>query len=380
MTPFAVSAPTRSLFGRGTRAEAADAVAAMGRRVVLVRGRALAWVDELHAALTDRGCTVETVWSRGEPDLGAVRQGVAAARDHAAECIVAAGGGAVIDLGKAIAGLAPGTGDAADYLPTGGPAPRPIPDPLPMAAIPTTAGTGAEATRNAVIGLPDSGTKVSLRDARLVPDLALVDPALTDGAPGGLTLASGLDAITQLIESYLTHRATPVTDALARSALPPALAALTRLMRTEDPDARDDMARASYLSGLALANSGLGVVHGLASVIGGRGGAHGAICGRLLPAALEGNAAALRAAGQSTARIEEIDALLARHLGGLQDSGSAALRRFIDDHGLPGLDALNLPEEDKPQVAERALSASSTAANPVALTQDDIAAILQQTA
>ncbi|WP_084864124.1 iron-containing alcohol dehydrogenase [Salibaculum halophilum] len=380
MTPFAVSAPARSLFGRGTRAEAPDAVAAMGRRVVLVRGRAVAWVDALHAALTDRGCTVETVWSRGEPDLDAVRQGVAAARDHAADSIVAAGGGAVIDLGKAIAGLAPGAGDAADYLPTGGPAPRPMPDPLPMAAIPTTAGTGAEATRNAVIGLPDSRTKVSLRDARLVPDLALVDPALTDGAPRALTLASGLDAITQLIESYLTHRATPVTDALARSALPPALAALETLARTEDPEARDDMARASYLSGLALANSGLGVVHGLASVIGGRGGAHGAICGRLLPAALEGNAAALRAGGQSTARIAEIDALLARHLGAPQDSGSAALRRFIDDHGLPGLDALNLPEEDKPQVAQRALSASSTAANPVALTQEDIAAILQQTA
>lgn len=367
------------LFGRGTRDEAAGRVSAMGRRVLLVRGRSVPWVDSLHDALTAQVCAVESVVSTGEPDLESVRQGVATARAHAADCVVAAGGGAVIDLGKAIAGLTPSAGDPADYLPSGGKAAGQIADPLLMAAIPTTAGTGAEATRNAVIGVPETGAKISLRDPRLVPALALVDPALTDGAPRSLTLASGLDAITQLMESYLSCRATPITDALARSSLSPALAALARLMRAEDAAARDDLARASYLSGLALANSGLGVVHGLASVIGGRGGAHGAICGRLLPAALEINAAALRTRRLPTSRVDELDTILRQHLGHDTGTGSAALRRFIDHHGLPSLAELNLPEQHKPEMARLALSASSTQANPVSLTEDEIAAILRET-
>jgi alcohol dehydrogenase class IV len=379
MTAFGLTAPQGTLFGRGTRDAAAGRLAAIGRRVVLVRGRAVAWVDDLHDALIGQDCTVETVVSRGEPDLDAVRQGVAAARAHSADCVVAVGGGAVIDLGKAIAGLCPSAGDVADYLPSDGTPARQIADPLSMVAIPTTAGTGAEATRNAVIGVPQDRAKISLRDVRLVPDLAIVDPALTDGAPRGLTLASGLDAITQLIESALSCRATPITDALTRAALPPAVAALEILMRAEDPAARDDMARASYLSGLALANSGLGVVHGLASIIGGRGGAHGAICGRLLPAALEGNMAALRARCLATTRISEIDALLSQQLGDGQQDGRKALCGFVDGHGLPTLAGLGVGAEDKPQVAHKALSASSTRANPVPLTENEIAEILDRT-
>jgi len=379
MTAFTFTAPHSTVFGRGTRAEAAERVAALGHRVLLVRGRAVDWVDMLHDALIGQGCAVESVVSTGEPDLDSVRRGVNAARTHSADCVVGVGGGAVIDLGKAIAALCPSAGNVADYLPSDGTPPRQFADPLPTVAIPTTAGTGAEATRNAVLGLPGTGAKISLRDARLVPDLAIVDPALTDGAPQGLTLASGLDAITQLIECYLSCRATPITDALTQSAISPAVAALKTLMRNEDPAARDDMARASYLSGLALANSGLGIVHGLASIIGGRGGAHGAICGRLLPAALDVNAAALRSRGLSSARIEEIDIILNRHFGDSATSGSAALRHFIDRHELPALAALNLHNADKPEVANLAVTASSTRANPVSLTEDEIALILRDT-
>ncbi|GGD42060.1 alcohol dehydrogenase [Sinisalibacter lacisalsi] len=301
---------------------------------------------------------------------------MAQAREHRAACIVAVGGGAVIDLGKALSGLSVSDGDPGEFLERGdGPARR-LEDPLPFVAMPTTAGTGAEATKNAVIGVPERQAKISLRDARLVPDLAIVDPALTDGAPRGLTLATGLDAITQLIESYLCNRANPVTDAICRATIPTAIVSLHRLMQNEDAQARDVMARASFLSGLALANSGLGIVHGLASVIGGRGAAHGVICGRLLASALTVNAAAVQRRSGETSRFRDIASWLATGLDRPIEDGFAALRDFVDAHDLPSFENLGLSQTEIESVATMARSASSTKANPVALDHDEICRVL----
>lgn len=378
MSGFSFSAPARTIFGRGSRSTAAEEIDKLGHRVVLVRGRSVAWVDELTAQLANDGITVETVISAGEPDLEAVRHGVARARTLAADCVVAVGGGATIDLGKAVSGLCHSEGDPAEYLELGNAQIHQLNNPLPFVAIPTTAGTGAEATRNAVIGVPDRGVKISLRDPRLVPDLALIDPALTDNAPKELTLACGLDAVTQLIESYLCNRATPVTDAICRDTILGAIVALHRLMESEDRQARDTLSRASYLSGLALANSGLGVVHGLAAVIGGRGGAHGAICGRLLAGALVFNHEKAAQLDMSTTRFEQVEAWIERGLASGDLNGEAALRQFIDQHGLATLRDLNVSPTDVPSLARAAASASSTKANPVELTETDIASILER--
>lgn len=379
MIRFALVAPRETLFGRGARARAAAEVAARGRTVVLVRGRAVAWVDTFAAELRATGLTVLEVEARGEPSLDQLAAALDRVRPLGADCVVAVGGGAVIDLGKALAALLPATGDPVAHLEVVGEG-RPIgPDPLPFVALPTTAGTGAEATKNAVISVPDKALKVSLRDDRMVPDLAIVDPALTDNAPRALTLATGLDAVTQLIESYLSIRANPVTDALCRDAIPGAVAALDRLMTAEDPVARDTLARASHLSGIALANAGLGIVHGLAAVIGGRGAAHGAICGRLLPAALEVNQRVAAGQGLDTGRFGEVDAWLRAGLGGEAGRGTERLRRFIDAHGLPGLVALGCPASEVAPIAGQALKASSTRANPVPLDAGAVAAILDAT-
>ncbi|MBV7410548.1 iron-containing alcohol dehydrogenase [Maritimibacter sp. DP1N21-5] len=376
MAGFALTAPKRTIFGRGARVTASAEVAALGARVLLVRGRSVAWVDALAGDLTRIGCRLETVFTRGEPDLEDVRSAVRAARAHRADCVLSVGGGAAIDLGKAVAGLSPSEGDVADHLELGAARTLELSTPLPFIAIPTTAGTGAEATRNAVIGVPERRAKISLRDSRLVPDLALVDPALTDHSPRALTLASGLDAVTQLVESYLCTRANPVTDALCRSAIPSAIAALHRLMKGEDSKARDDMARASYLSGIALANSGLGIVHGLASVIGGRGAAHGAICGRLLAPGLAVNYEVLKQQTGSVARFHDVEDWLAKGLGVSGESGNRALRRFVGANGLPDLQDLGVLKADVEAIAELSLSASSTRANPVVLTRADVIRVL----
>ena len=377
-TPYGFSGPVRTLFGRGSRAEAARLIAEMGSRVLVVRGRAVCWAETLARELREAGVSVEVLYSTGEPTLEGLRAALEEARAAGPDCVVAIGGGAVVDFGKALAGLIPGEGDPADYLEIGAGDPRPFPDPLPFVAVPTTSGTGAEATKNAVIGVPEQQMKISLRDPRLMPTLALVDPALTDGTPKAVTLACGLDALTQLIESYLTRKANPVTDALCRGTIPDTVAALAQVMTAENAGARDAMARASHLSGLALANSGLGVVHGLAAVLGTEGGAHGAICGRLLPAALEVNAEAAQAAGQPTERFAEVREWLATGLGGAADDALTTLRAFIDRHGLPSLSELGCPVEAEQAVAERALGASSTKGNPVTLDVERIGEILSR--
>ena len=378
MVPFGIILPGKTLFGRGCRTETARQVAALGQRVLLVRGRSVAWVDELTAELRSHGLTVCELFSAGEPTLDQLRDARVQARQGRPDCVLAVGGGATIDLGKAIAALVRSESDPAAHLEVIGEG-KPIePDPLPFVAVPTTSGTGAEATRNAVIAVPERAIKVSLRDNRMMPCLAVVDPALTDRAPKHLTLATGLDAITQLIESYLSVRANPVTDALCQNALPGAIAALARLMEAEDPKARDALSRASYLSGIALANAGLGIVHGLAGVIGGHGGAHGAICGRLLPAALTINAQAVRERGLDDARLVQVDDWLTKVLGEVSGTGPLVLRRFVDHHGLPPLEALGCPRADHRHLARLAMTASSTKTNPVTLTEDEIVSILHK--
>jgi alcohol dehydrogenase class IV len=285
------------------------------------------------------------------------------------------GGGAVLDLAKALAGLIPATGHVLDHLEGAGQGLPLSQNPLPFIAVPTTSGTGAEATKNAVIDVPAQRRKVSLRDDRMMALLAIVDPALTDGCPRGVTLSSGLDALTQVIEPYLCNRANPATDALARAAIPMALAALPALMQGEDAGARDAMAWVSLSGGIALANAGLGAVHGLAGVIGGvTGAAHGAICGTLLPFVIAANRAAMPA-GPVAERLAEVDAMLSTAFGG--GPGTEALHRWSRGNGLPGLAALGLDAKDHGSVAAAAAGASSMKANPVVLPEAVLQAILR---
>jgi alcohol dehydrogenase class IV len=310
---------------------------------------------------------------------------VAQARDWGADVVIGIGGGAALDLAKAVAGLAREPGPAMDHLEVVG---RGLPltmDPLPLIAIPTTAGTGAEATRNAVLGVPEQGRKVSLRDARLLPRLALVDPDLTHGLPAGPTLATGLDALTQVIEPYLSSRATPMTDALCRDAIARALGALPRVMAAledgrEDAGARAEMAHVSLMGGIALANSGLGAVHGLAGVLGGvTGGAHGAICGALLGPVLAVNRGAMAARAPdlpAAARLEEICALIAGALGCGAAEAPAALAAWARAAGLPGLMGLGFDPNTAGAVAAASAAASSMKGNPLPLTEDELTAAM----
>lgn len=353
-------------FGRGRAASVIGWLATASTHVLLVHGsrpESARWLmDDLaarHVAFTAVSCSEE-------PTLARVEEATTLARAAGAGAVVALGGGSVIDLGKAVAALAPSERPAMDHLEIVG---RGLPletRPLPFAALPTTAGTGAEVTKNAVLGLPDHGRKVSLRDPRMLPDLAIVDPGLTDGAPRSVTMASGLDALTQVIEPFCSSRATPLTDALCRDAIPRGLDALRRLAQTDTPAARDDMAYVSLVGGLSLANAGLGLVHGLAGVIGGRTGApHGEICAALLPHVLEANIAQTPAGTAASEKLLWVRRRIAEAFGSDESAASTSLLAWMHSSGIRTLDDLGLVANEVESIAKDALGASSTAGNPV---------------
>ncbi|MFG6507315.1 MULTISPECIES: iron-containing alcohol dehydrogenase [Sulfitobacter] len=372
MSPFGFATAGRIRFGRGVAGETASAARGYGRQALLLRGGSVAWVDELARDLAAAGCEVTQLRGSGEPSVDDVRAAVAAGRG--ADVVLGVGGGAVIDLAKAAAALIPSECDVMEHLEVVG-AGKPLQaDPLPMIAIPTTAGTGAEVTKNAVIAVPEAARKVSLRDDRMLPRLALVDPALTDGAPRGVTLGSGLDALVQVIEPYLSSKANPLTDALCRAAIPQGIAALKRLAAGEDQDARDALAYVSLSGGLALANAGLGAVHGMAGVIGGRFGApHGLICGRLLGPVLAANADVLGV----SARFTEVQRWLSDGFGLPEEGTFDALTAMLDGWGLDRLNQWIPEDAELTETAREAAASSSMRANPCMLEAETLEACIR---
>lgn len=373
MTPFGITGPTQILFGRGEAARAPGLIAAYGSRGLLVHGANPQRAEGLRQSLT--GCEVLCLAVGSEPTLPMVEAALSRAKDFAPDWVVGMGGGAVLDMAKALAALIPAPGGVMDHLEVVGRALPLVAAPLPFIALPTTAGTGAEATKNAVIGLPEHHRKVSLRDDRMLARLAIVDPALTDGCPWPITLASGLDAVVQVIEPYVSSKATPYTDALTQPVIALGLRALMRLQTGEDAGARDDLAWVSLCGGLALANAALGAVHGLAGPIGGISpAAHGAVCGALIAPVLAMNRE--KATGVARDRLDTVCAQIAEAMGGNAEAAPDTLAAWARAAGLPDLTDQGLDPADHGAVARAALGASSMKGNPVALSEADLIAIL----
>lgn len=373
MTSFGITQPGRILFGRGEAAKAPDLIGGFGDRVLVVHGAN----RDRASWLQIPGAEVQGLPCEGEPTLAMLEAALYWTRAFEPQVVVGLGGGAVMDLAKALAALIPAPQGAMEYLEVVGKGLPLTAEPLPFIAIPTTSGTGAEVTKNAVIGLPDLGRKVSLRDDRMVARIAIVDPALTDGCPKGVTLASGLDAVTQVIEPFLSCKATPYTDALSRPAIGLGMAALRRLMQGEDQGARDRLAWVSLCGGLALANGGLGAVHGLAGVVGGMtGAAHGAICGALLGPVLAANRDAT--SGAARARVDEVCAMLAGVLDARPEDAPSALQDWAQAAGLPRLADLGVLPAMHGEIVAASQGASSMKGNPVPLSDAALLEVLER--
>ncbi len=377
---FEFSTAGRIIFGPGVIAELPKLALAWGRRAFVVTGKDRIRRAGIIAELEGAGfhCTLFGV--DGEPTVDIAVAGGAAARAAGVNVVIAVGGGSVMDAGKAIAAFATNAGDPLEHLEVIGRG-RPLRTaPLPFIAVPTTAGTGAEVTRNAVLGSPEHGVKVSLRSPMMLPTVALVDPGLTLSLPRDLTASTGLDALTQLLEPFVSNRANPLTDALCREGIPLAARALPAVCRNgRDAEARAGMSYASLLGGLALANSGLGVVHGFAAPIGGMFDApHGAVCAAILPHGVRANISALRQRdpeGSALARYTEIARILTADAAALAEDGAIWLSELVLDLGVPGLATYGISATDCAAVSAKAAKASSMKANPVELTERELAQV-----
>ena len=377
---FEFATAARIVFGAGSLREVAPAAHEAGRRALLVTGnspdRAARLIESLnHAAVSSSPFPVER-----EPSVDLIRQGVAFAREEGCDVVIGFGGGSAVDAGKAIAALLANPGDVLDYLEVIGHG-KPLTEPsLAFLAVPTTAGTGAEVTRNAVLASPERRVKASLRSPHMLPRLAVVDPELTLGLPAPLTASTGLDALTQLIEPYVSSRANPMTDLYCLEGIQTAAWALPRAWeRGDDLEARQGMCWASLLGGLALANAGLGAVHGFAAPVGGMFPApHGAVCAAILPHAMEVNLRALRSrepASAALARYEKVARALTGQPHATAEDGVrwiAALCRRLE---IPPLRSYGVTAEDVPALVEKAATASSMKANPIRLTAEDLTEI-----
>jgi alcohol dehydrogenase class IV len=361
----------RIVFGAGTFAQLDGIVAGFGNRPLIVTGKRPV------AGITGPRFPVAK-----EPTIGLVREGVDAFRDAACDCVVAIGGGSAIDAGKAIAAAAANSGDLLDYLEVIGKG-QPLENaPCPFIAVPTTAGTGSEVTRNAVLGSPEHGVKVSLRSPLMLPRVAIIDPALTLGLAPAITASIGLDALTQLIEPYVSSRANPFTDSLCLDGIRHASESLLRAYRDGgDMKARSGMAYASLLGGLALANAGLGVVHGFAAPIGGMFDApHGAVCAALLPAGMSANIAALRERAPQNGALEryrEIARILTKDREAMPEDGVEWVRNLTTQLAIPSLAGYGIRGKDAAELAEKASRSNSMKGNPIPLTSAELTAVIE---
>jgi alcohol dehydrogenase class IV len=380
---FEFATAGRIVFGAGAARRLGSEAAALGRRALVLTGARPERSAELLGQL-DQHHVMRTLFQvAGEPTTEVVAAGIERARGCGCDLVIGIGGGSVIDAGKAIAAMLTNGEDLMEYLEVIGKG-RPLARPAaPFIAVPTTAGTGAEVTRNAVLGSPPHRIKVSLRSPFMLPRLALVDPELTYSMPPALTAATGFDALTQLLEAFVSRHANPLTDGVCREGLRRAGRSLAAAVADgSDRRAREEMCIASLFGGLALANARLGAVHGIAGPFGGMFPApHGAVCGRLLPVVMAANIAALKARDPGSAlrmRFDEAARLLSGSESSRADDGVAWIRRLSEQFALPPLAAYGFTAQHMGELVAKSLAGRNMRGNPVDLTAAELESLLDQ--
>ncbi|MGA1840114.1 MAG: iron-containing alcohol dehydrogenase [bacterium] len=379
---FEFSTVGRIIFGSGRLPAAGPVVKRMGNFTLLVTGQTPSRAAPLMEILSKEGIGYVCFSTHTEPGIKDIRQGTEFARQKHCDSIIGFGGGSAIDTAKAIAAILGNDGDPLDYLEivgNGNPITRPS---IPWLAIPTTAGSGAEVTSNAVISSPEHLVKVSLRSPLMLASTVIVDPELTYDLPPSLTASTGLDALTQLIEPYVSIKSNPLTDSICREGIRRVAGSLIQAYKNgNDTKAREDMSIASLFGGLALSNSKLGAVHGIAGPMGGMIRApHGNICSRLLPNVMEVNIKLLKTRfpeSMAIKKYDEIAQILTTNIKAKASDGVDWVKEIFKIFDIPPLSYYGLTPEIFPDLAEKASKASSMQGNPIKLTSEEIIDILE---
>lgn len=373
----------RIIFGDGTLSQVAEIAPGMGQRALILGGGGSVSMDRLFQFLNIAGVAFDLFCIEQEPDIPTITDGLSKAKSAGSDFVIGFGGGSVLDSAKAIAALINNPGDVLDYLEVIGGGKK-IPNPaVPMIAIPTTAGTGTEVTRNAVITSPEHHVKVSMRSPMMIPTVALVDPELTYSMPPQVTASTGMDALTQVIEAYVSKKANPMTDILARDGIQRGARSLLAAYKNgDDQQARYDMALTSLLGGLALANGGLGAVHGFAGPIGGLfNAAHGEICASLLSPVMKYNLQTILnrdGIAEIKTRYEDIAKWLTGDPNAKLIDGLSWIENLTKALSIPGLQVMGVQRADFDGIIEKAKVSSSMQRNPIKLDEKTLKTILSE--
>ncbi|NPV85039.1 MAG: iron-containing alcohol dehydrogenase [Anaerolineae bacterium] len=378
---FDFAAPKRIIFGNGTVAEIGPIASQLGSKAFLATSAGRINQKVIEPLLEREGVAWHVFVVDGEPTIDLVQEGVAQAKRNGCDFVIGYGGGSAIDTGKAVSAMMTNPGTLLDYLEVVGKNQPLVFQAAPFIAVPTTAGTGSEVTRNAVLSVPEKRFKVSLRSPLILASVAIVDPELTYSMPPNVTASTGLDALTQVIEPYVSLKASPMTDMFCREGIQRISRSVVRAYQNgSDVLAREDMAWGSLLGGLSLANAGLGAVHGFAAPIGGMFTApHGAVCASLLPGVVRMNIRALRQRfpdSKALIRYDEIAQIMSQTEKAKGDDAVKFLQELNAALHIPRLSDFGITPADVPQIVEKAAIASSMKANPIQLTAEELSEIL----
>jgi alcohol dehydrogenase class IV len=380
---FEFATAQRIVFGPGKLNELPELIKGLGKKAALVTGTNAERIRPIFQTLKDCGVEPAAFSIKGEPTVDRIAHFSEKARELGCDFVVAFGGGSVIDAGKAIAALLTNSRDLMDYLEVIGKGEPLTENPAPCIAIPTTAGTGAEVTRNSVLHSEEHQVKVSMRHPLMLPTVALIDPELTLSMPPEITASTGLDAFIQLLEAFISNKANPLTDGICQEGLKHVSRSLYRAyLHPDDLAARTDMAFASLCGGLALANAGLGVIHGFAGPIGGMFSApHGMVCAALLPAATEMNYETLKTRepnNPAIAKLEIAARIILKDEKATIENALERLRGLCAQLFVPGLSEFGIEKTDFSAIVEKATNSSSMKGNPIRLTDEELHTILEK--
>ena len=379
---FEFTTVSKIIFGQGSFEKIPELVTGQGKKVLLVTGKNTALAHRLGKELNGTPISFEIFSVVNEPTTHDIQSGTELARKTGCDIVVGIGGGSAIDSAKAIAALVPNKGELTDYLEVIGKGLKLTETPLPCFAVPTTAGTGAEVTRNSVIKSTEHQVKVSLRSELMYPRIALVDPALTVTTPPEITASTGVDALTHLLETFVSIQSNPYIDMFCREGIKRVSVSLLRAFTDgNDMDARENMALASMFGGIALANVKLGAVHGFAGPLGGMCPVpHGAACACLLPATMEVNISALKKENreQQLTKFDEVARILTGRKSAVADDGTIWAKELVRKLRIPSLSAFGLSPGDFPELVKKAQVSSSIKGNPVELNPEQLLSILEK--
>lgn len=376
------STANRIIFGTGKISSLKELIGHYGKRVLIIKGKEYPDPGILFAICEDANVDWDYFNVKNEPDNETINRVVELGRKKGSDFVIGFGGGSVIDTGKATAALLNNQGSLLDYLEVVGRG-KPLKNPSkPYIAIPTTAGTGSEVTRNAVISIPEKEVKVSMRNAYLLPDVAIVDPELTYGVPRTITAVTGMDAFTQVIEPYVSRNSNPMVDMFCKDAIPKGASYLMRAWEDgSDHEARENISWVSLMGGLALANAKLGAVHGFAGPIGGMFHApHGAVCAALLPSVMLVNVEALSRCENNSEKLSRYEDV-ARWVTGVENAtieeGIEWIASLCKNMKIPRLSELGIKKTHFTTIIEKSKNSSSMKGNPIQLTEQEMEKILE---